>query len=107
MSRPTGRPTGTPPLTMTTTATATDWRVRVTERDLRDARDAWVRARDAGAPADRVQDLREEHERLVRAAAYQAAGDPPVAGTASSTRAVASWTARRSLRPPARLSSTG
>ncbi len=84
------------------------WRVWVTEHDRRAARDAWARARDGGAPPDRVQDLLEELERLVRTATYQAEGDPWSSGRGrSSTPVVASLHARRSLRPPNRLSPTG
>ncbi len=84
------------------------WRVWVTERDLRDARDAWVRARDGGAPPDRVRDLLDELERLIRTSTFQAQGDPWATGTVPSRKsAVPSLIGRRSLRPPARLSPTG
>jgi hypothetical protein len=49
------------------------WRVRVRPADVRQARDTWLAARDGGAPTERVQDLREELERLWRAEAYQTA----------------------------------
>lgn len=87
------------------------WRVWVTEGDLREARAAWLRARDGGAPVDRVADLLEELERLTRTAVYQATGDP--AGGAAVRPARAVRTVRRvpspsSRRPlPARMTPTG
>ena len=80
-------------------AAVSTWRVWVTDDDLRDARAAWDRARDGGAPPDRVLDLLEELERLTRARAYQAAGDPPAGGTAGTVPAQ-SLGGRRFLRPP-------
>ena len=84
------------------------WRVWVTEADIGAAREAWVSARDAGAPADRVLDLLQELERLTRTAALPVGGGPrgAQAGTAVARR-VPSFTARRFLRPPARLSAAG
>jgi hypothetical protein len=49
------------------------WRVWVTDDDIRRATDAWLAAVDSGAPTDRVDDLREELDRLWRAGAYQLA----------------------------------
>jgi hypothetical protein len=84
------------------------WRVWVTEDDLREARAAWARARDAGAPADRVGDLREELERLSRTAAYQATGDAWDNGRGLDVvRRMPSLAARRLLRPDAQLSAAG
>jgi hypothetical protein len=83
------------------------WRVWVTEADIRAAREAWVTARDAGAPADRVLDLLQELERLTRTAVLQSAGDPSATGRDAVARRVPSFTARRFLRPPARLSAVG
>lgn len=57
------------------TAPEQAWRVHVSPEDIRAAHDAWLRARDAGAPSDRLRDLREELERIVRAQALQTAGD--------------------------------
>lgn len=51
------------------------WRVQVTVDDVRAAHDAWLRAHDAGAPSDRLRDLREELERIVRAQGLQAVRD--------------------------------
>ena len=85
------------------------WRVWVTEDDLREARTAWVRARDAGAPAERVRDLREELERLSRTAAYQAAGDAWDTGRGldrDAVRRTPSLVERR-LQRPARFSVAG
>ncbi|WP_182113465.1 MULTISPECIES: hypothetical protein [unclassified Actinotalea] len=48
-----------------------EWFVTVTDRDVRLARDAWVAARDGGAPEQRVAVLRASHERLVRTQARQ------------------------------------
>jgi hypothetical protein len=80
----------------------------VSESDLRAARTAWVRARDGGAPAERVRDLQEELERLLQTALYQAEGDPASTGRGSAkVRVVQSLSSRRFLRPPARLSPTG
>ena len=47
------------------------WRVWVTDEDIRQATNAWLAAVDGGAPTDRVDDLREELQRLWRAGAYQ------------------------------------
>lgn len=49
------------------TSTAEAWRVRVSDEDVRQARDAWLRARHGGAPAERVRELRQDLERLWRA----------------------------------------
>jgi hypothetical protein len=51
------------------------WRVRVTPEDVRSAHDAWLHAHDTGAPSERLRDLREDLERIVRAQALQAAGE--------------------------------
>lgn len=84
------------------------WRVWVSEDDLQAARSAWMSARDGGAPPDRVRELREEFDRLLRTALYQAEGDPAPTGRGRTTvRAVPSHAVRRTLRPPARLSPTG
>jgi hypothetical protein len=60
-------------------ATMTDlehgWRVRVSADDVRAAHDAWLHAHDARAPSDRLRDLREELERIVRAHTLQSAGE--------------------------------
>jgi hypothetical protein len=47
------------------------WRVPVRVADVREAWEAWLAARNDGAPAERVQDLRDELDRLARAAAEQ------------------------------------
>ncbi len=47
------------------------WRVWVTDADIRQATNAWLAAVDGGAPIDRVEDLREELQRLWRAGAHQ------------------------------------
>ena len=47
------------------------WRVWVTVEDVRQATDAWLSALVGGAPEDRVEDLREELQRLWRAEASQ------------------------------------
>jgi hypothetical protein len=84
------------------------WRVWVSENDLRDARAAWMRARDGGAPPEQVRELLDELERLIRTAVYQAEGDPePTWRGPRNPTAVASLSARRFLRPPTRLSPTG
>ncbi len=72
------RPAPTP----STTGATEGWRVRVTADDVRQARDAWLAARDGGAPADRVLDLREDLERLWRAEAYQIAAEAHPVATA-------------------------
>ena len=51
------------------------WRVWVRDEDIRNATDAWLAAVDGGDPADRVDDLREELQRLWRAGAYQLTAD--------------------------------
>ncbi len=85
------------------------WRVWVSEDDLpRPLARRGCSARDGGAPPDRVRELREEFDRLLRTALYQAEGDPAPTGRGRTTvRAVPSHAVRRTLRPPARLSPTG
>ncbi len=51
--------------------TSANWRVEVTDADIRAGRDAWRAARDGGAPESRVAVLRDSYERLVRAQARQ------------------------------------
>jgi hypothetical protein len=51
------------------------WRVWVTDDDIRQATDAWLAAVDGGAPTDRVDDLREELQRLWRAGSCQLTAD--------------------------------
>lgn len=54
----------------------------VTSRDVRAARDAWFAARDRGAPAERVAQLRENVKRLSRVEAQQLAGRTSVGNPA-------------------------
>lgn len=51
------------------------WRVWVTDADIRQATDAWLSALDGGAPEDRVEDLRQELQRLWRAEVNQVSID--------------------------------
>ncbi|HEY3436829.1 MAG TPA: hypothetical protein VGK35_03985 [Actinotalea sp.] len=51
----------------------TDWRIDVTDADIRAARIAWEKARDSRADAARVALLRADLERLWRAQAKQIA----------------------------------
>ena len=82
--------------TQHTPHTPQTWRVWVTDEDVHRARSAWVRARDDGAPADRVRDLLEEWERLSRTATLQSAGDPW--SSATELRAVTHTATSRALR---------
>ena len=53
-----------------------EFRVEISDGDVRCAKWAWLAARDASAPSgDRVQRLFEEYESLVRAQAQQIADD--------------------------------
>lgn len=60
------------PMTGPMTHPEHSWRVQVSADDVRAAHDAWLRARDVGASSDRLRDLREELERMVRAQSLQA-----------------------------------
>jgi hypothetical protein len=51
------------------------WRVHVSADDVRAAHDAWLHAHDTGAPSDRLRDLREDLERIVRTQALQAGAE--------------------------------
>lgn len=84
---------------MRTAGPGLTWRVWVTEGDLREARAAWLQARDGGAPPDRVLELREELERMTRTAAFQSAGDLASSRRDPGPLRVPS-PVRRSIRPP-------
>lgn len=52
-----------------------EWYFEVTDADIRSARSAWFAARDGDAPAERVQLLKDDLERLWRVQARQVARD--------------------------------
>ena len=52
-----------------------EWYLEVTDADIRAARDAWSAARYGDAPADRVQLLKDDLERLWRVQARQVTRD--------------------------------
>ena len=49
------------------------WRIDVTDADIRAAKEAWMAARDGGAPDERVLQLHQGYERLVRTQGRQIA----------------------------------
>jgi hypothetical protein len=52
-----------------------EFRVDITDADVRTAKRAWLAARDGDASSDRVQRLLDEYEQLVKAQAQQIADD--------------------------------